>query len=95
MRGRLDAETGKKGNVEVRLSPERERFVRRLVERGQYPSAGSAIEAALRLLEARQGGRESVLQAVAVGLEQVITGHGGLVSSDEIKRRSRGKVVPR
>ena len=79
--------------MEVRLSPERERFVRRLVERGKYPNVGSAVEAALSLLEAHQGGRESVRRAVAIGLEQVMTGHGGSVSTDEIKRRSRGKVV--
>ena len=79
--------------MEVRLSPEHERFVRQSVERGHYPSAAQVVEAALRLLEAREEGGPTQ-RAVALGVEQALAGRSAALTGDEVircahRRRSR------
>lgn len=78
--------------MEVRVSPEREVFVRRLVEEGHYPSLAAVVEAALRLLETRT--RVSPLRAaVALGLEQALAGGSGSITADDVARRARGRAT--
>lgn len=60
----------------IRLSNDRERFVRSLVQGGRYASEGDVIEEALRLLEERdeQAKLDELRREIAVGVEQADRG---------------------
>lgn len=77
--------------MEVALSPERARFVRRLVADGRYVSPLAAVEAALRLLEAGDG--SCLRQAVSLGLEQVLAGRSMATTADDVVRDAARKAV--
>lgn len=73
--------------MEVRVSPEREGFVRGLVEEGGYASAAEVVEVALRLLQART--RTSPFRsAVRLGLEQALAGRSAAITVDDVTRRA-------
>lgn len=85
---------GKEIRVIVRLSPERERYVRRCVEGGQYATAELAVDAALGLLEER-GPTSPLGRAVRVGLEQALAERASYITSEEIRRRAFRRRTPR
>ena len=73
--------------MEVRLSSEREAFVRSLVEEGTYVSPTEVVEAGLRLLQART--RASPFRsAVRLGLEQALAGRSAAITVDDVTRRA-------
>lgn len=80
--------------MEVGLSPERERFVRRCVADGRFATATEAVEAALRLLEER-GAEDPLRRAVVLGLEQTLAGRGSPFAVDDVKRRAFRRKGPR
>ena len=80
--------------MEVRLSPARTRFVRLLVEGGDFATPEEAVDASLRLLEAR-GGANPLRTAVALGLEQALAGRSAPVSADEIVHRGLRREATR
>ena len=76
--------------MEVRVLPEREGFVRSLVEEGRYASAAEVVEAGLRLLQI-QSRVCPLRRAVALGLEQALAGRSvGITVDDVVRRASRG-----
>lgn len=76
--------------MELRLSPERERFVRQAVESGRYASASEVVEAALGILMA-QDATGPTQRAVTIGLEQAVAGRSTPLTVDEIVRRALRK----
>ncbi len=73
--------------MEVLLSSDRARYVRRLVGDGRFDTPESAVEAALRLLE-EKGLPSPLRRAVAIGLEQVLAGRASPVTADDVVRRA-------
>ena len=78
----------------MRLSPDRERFVRRCVAYGSYATPAEAVEAALRMLEER-GTTTPLQRAATLGLEQVVAGRGSPFTVDDVKRRAFRRSKPR
>ena len=86
--------------MDVRLSPEQERFVNAKVASGEYPSPGEMVREALHLLEerdrSRQAHRESLRAEVQRGIDQA--DRGELIDGEEAfarLRRRNDEAAPR
>jgi putative addiction module CopG family antidote len=77
----------------IRLSSERERFVRSLVQGGWYASEEAVVDEALRLLEARDRNRAEQMQRLeALLIEGLNSGPSTPMTSedwDEIEREGQ------
>lgn len=73
----------------IYLSGDRERFVRSLVEDGDYPSENEVVEEALRMLQERtdQTKVEELRRELAIGIEQA--DRGELVPFDPLATLAR------
>ncbi len=73
--------------VELRLSREREGFVRRCVESGICATPSDVVEAALRLFEMRTPLGDAT-RIITLGFEQVIAGRASYLTGDDVKMRA-------
>jgi antitoxin ParD1/3/4 len=60
--------------VNVRLTPQEQELVQRLVSDGRYATADAAIHAALRLLEQEEAWKEDARRKIQEGLDDLKAG---------------------
>lgn len=72
--------------MNVTITPQLDAMIRQKVERGLYPTASDVVLAALRLMEERDRGLQTLRAAVAVGVEQIERGETVPYTSELMER---------
>lgn len=88
--------TMSKHTMNVSLTPELEKQVQAIVQKGLYGNQSEVVRAALRLLLEQEQEREARLAALRLetrkGLDQVLNGQADYVSPEEFLARGRSRL---
>ena len=76
--------------MNVSLTPDLERFTRRLVESGRYGSPSDVVRSSLQLLEKQEAEAERLRQQVQEGLDSGPATHA---SRDDLKALARERMA--
>jgi len=92
--------TSRLENMEVRLSPDQEAFIRRAIESGRFHRTEDAIQEALSLWEERERRRTEILAAAGTAEASLARGEGRVLTqqsmrelADEVKQRGQARLA--
>jgi antitoxin ParD1/3/4 len=72
-----------------------EAFVQKQLASGRYSSASEVLRDALRLMEEREGQRETLERLQLAWAEGIESGDAGPLDFDELKRNARARLAAR